>query len=209
MAESKRKPTADMSEKGAAHVYAEALLNAAEKKNAAEEVLEELDTLVDQLFDQQPQLVDVLLDRSVSREKKAHLIRSLFQERATDTFLNFLLVLNDHDRLSLLDAIQAETTEIWNQRQNRIRAKVRSAVPLGEDQLEKLKQQLQESFKKEPMIETEVDPELLGGLVVQVGDWLFDGSTRSRLERIKGHLIESGSHELEDRRDRIGTFGTD
>lgn len=198
--------TSNIANQDAARVYAEALLNTAEQQNAIQDEQEELESLLGEIYQSQPLLAGVMADRSISRERKASMIRSVFEGRASRIFVNLLLILNDHDRLDLLPDIYREYVEALNRREKRIRAHVRSAVELSEEQLEQLKRELREAFQKEPLLETEIDPDILGGLVVQVGDWLFDASVRSRLERMQNHLIESSTHELENRRDRFGTF---
>jgi F-type H+-transporting ATPase subunit delta len=75
-----------------------------------------------------------------------------------------------------------------------MRVTVTTAVPLPDDQRERLRQELREKYKKEPVLTTKVDPALLGGLVVKVGDWLYDASVRTRLTNIRKQLIERGSH---------------
>ena len=55
----------------------------------------------------------------------------------------------------------------------------------------------------EPVLDVQVDPELLGGLVVRVADWQFDGSVRSRLQNLRNQLIENSSHEIQSGRDRF------
>ena len=199
----------DVSGQRIARVYAAALLNAAEKQGKVEEVLDEFDSLVSDLFPAEPQLEAFLSSGAIGRRQKEPLIRSAFQGRASDVFLNFLLVLNDHDRLGMLRAILAEAQELRNQRVGRLRIQVQSAVPLPDDQRERLVQQLREKFQKEPILETRVDPELLGGLVVQVGDWVYDGSVRTQLENIRNQIIERSSHEIQSRRNRFSTANGD
>jgi F-type H+-transporting ATPase subunit delta len=80
---------------------------------------------------------------------------------------------------------------------------VRSAVPLADDQADRLRQQLRESLRLDPVLRTEVDPKLLGGIVVKVGDWLYDASVRARLDSIRKQLIERSSHEIQSGRDRF------
>jgi F-type H+-transporting ATPase subunit delta len=117
--------------------------------------------------------------------------------------VNFLLVLNDHDRLDLLRGIHQAVHELQDERAGKIKVVVRSAVPLPDDQGEQLRQQLRASYHKDPVLQLQVDPELLGGLVVKIGDWLYDASVRRRLDDIQHQLIESGSHEIQSRRDHF------
>jgi F-type H+-transporting ATPase subunit delta len=76
-------------------------------------------------------------------------------------------------------------------------------VPLADDQVEKLRQQLHRAFQREPVLQLRVDPDLLGGVVVRVRDWVYDGSLRTSLLNMHDQLIESSKHELQNRRDRF------
>jgi F-type H+-transporting ATPase subunit delta len=188
-----------------ARTYAQALLDAAEKRGQAQEVLDQLDSLVHDVFAAKPEFEGFLASRAISRKRKPPVIRSAFQGRASDVFLNFLLVLNDHERLDLLRPILSAYRQLYEERTHRVRVRVRSAVPLPDDQRQRLEQELRAAFQREPILETRVDPDLLGGLVVQVGDWVYDGSIRSRLAEIRNHLIESSSYEIQSRRDRFSS----
>src|SRR5262249_56227312 len=80
---------------------------------------------------------------------------------------------------------------------------VRSAAPLDDDQRDRLRRELQETFHLEPLLETEVDPELLGGMLVRVGDWVYDASVRTQLETIRNQIIARSSHEIQSGRNRF------
>ena len=80
---------------------------------------------------------------------------------------------------------------------------MRTAVPLPEDQQERLRQGVRNAMNLEPILETRVEPDLLGGLILKVGDWQFDGSVRTRLDNIRQYLIERSSHEIQSGRDRF------
>jgi F-type H+-transporting ATPase subunit delta len=196
-------PIADVGSRRVARTYAEALLNAAARRNQEREVLEELDSLVRDVFGAMPPLEAFLASRAVSRERKPRVIRSALQGRASEVFLNFLLVLNQHERLDLLRPILAACRDLYDQRHGRMRVLVRSAVPLGDDQRRRLEQELRAAFGREPILQARVEPDLLGGLVVQVGDWRYDGSVRTRLVDIRNQLIARSSHEVQSRRDRF------
>ena len=70
---------------------------------------------------------------------------------------------------------------------------------------ERLAQGLRNAFQLEPVLETRIDPDLIGGLVVRIGDWLYDGSVRNKLEIIRDQIIERSSHEIQSGRDRFCT----
>jgi F-type H+-transporting ATPase subunit delta len=193
----------DVGSQRVARTYAQALLNAAEKRGQAREVLEELESLVHDVFPAMPVLEGLLASRAISRRRKPPVIRSAFQGRASDVFLNFLLVLNDHERLDLVRPILSAYRQLYEERTGQVRVRVRSAVPLPDDQRQHLVERLRAAFAREPILEARVEPDLLGGLVVQVGDWLYDASVRSRLAQIRNQLIERSSYEIQSRRDRF------
>jgi len=195
----------DVDDQRVAKVYAAAFLNAAAKHAQPDSVLEELESLVEDLFRADPQLEMFFSSNAIGRRPKEALIRKVLGGRASDVFVNFLLVLNDHDRLDMLRPILSESRRLQEQRTGKIRVEVRSAVPLPDDQRERLMQQLRETFHREPLLEARVDPELLGGLVVQAGNWLYDASVRTQLEELRTQIIERSSHEIQSGRDRFSS----
>jgi F-type H+-transporting ATPase subunit delta len=176
-----------------APVYAESLLDAAADLNQTDQVLDELAALIDGVLRAAPQLEAFLLSGAASG-RKAEVIRRAFDGRASDLFRNFLLVLIAHRRLDLLRGIREAATELRAEREGRMRVLVTSAVPLRDDQRERLRQQLRARFRKEPVLTARVEPDLLGGVVVRVGDWLYDASVRARLETVRQQIIERGRH---------------
>lgn len=184
-------------------IYAEALYGAAEKQGQAAEVQGELEALVGEVFDRQPRLETYLSSAAIGRERKALVLRQAFQGRASDVLTHFLFVLNDHDRLNVLRAVVVAYRELHDRKTGRVRVRVESAVPLPDDQQERLRQELREALHREPVLQTRVDPDLLGGLVVRVEDRVFDASVRTRLETIRKQLIEKSSHEIQSGRNRF------
>jgi F-type H+-transporting ATPase subunit delta len=197
--------TVDVGSQRIAHTYAEALIHAAEKQNQVPEMLEDLDALVHQVFRANPDLEKFLTSLAVGRDAKRNALRTAFEGRAGDLFTHFLLVVNDHDRLDLLRPILSAYRAEYERRTDRMHVLVRSAVPLADDQRDRLLAELREAYRREPVLETQVDPELLGGLVVRVGDYQYDGSVRTRIDTLRKQLIERSSHEIQSGRDRFGS----
>jgi F-type H+-transporting ATPase subunit delta len=195
----------DVGTQRVARVYAEALLGAATQQGKADEVLEEFETLVGPVFHADLNFEAFFASGAIGRDRKAQVIHSLFDGKASDVFINGLLVLNDHERLDLLRPIAQAYREMRDQRAGRMRVQVSSAIPLAEDQQEKLRQELRAAFDKEPILDVQVDPDLLGGMVVRVGDWLYDHSVRTQLESIRHQLIARSSYEIQSGRDRFST----
>jgi F-type H+-transporting ATPase subunit delta len=198
---------ADVSAQRIAKVYAEALLAAAEKRGQVDAVLEELASLVQDLFKADPQFEKFLASGVISRDRKAATLQKIFQGRASEVVFNFLMVLNKHERLGLLRAVLAAYRELCDARARRIRVQVRSAVPLPSDQRDMLIRDLREVFHLEPVLDEQVDTELLGGMVVRVGDWLYDASVSTALANMQKELIARSSHEIQSRRNRFSDRG--
>src|SRR5262249_12478805 len=168
-----------------------------------EAVLDELDSLIRDLFAADPQFEVFLASGAIGRDQKAKVIRSIFANRASDLFTNFLSVLNHHERLDLLRPLFTAGRALHDQRAHRLRVQVRSAVPLPDDQRDRLIHELRQTFHLEPVLQPQVDPDLLGGMVVRVGDWVYDTSVRTQLETIRNQLIARSSYEIQSGRNRF------
>jgi F-type H+-transporting ATPase subunit delta len=195
--------TANVGAQRIAKVYAEALLNAAQKQGQAEQVLAELESFIVDVFPAEPSLEAFLSSGAIGRDRKAPVIRDVFGPRASEIFTNFLLVLNHRGRLDLLRPILVAARDLADERARRVRVRVRSAVPLPDDQRDRLSKDLRTSLGLEPVLVTDVDPEILGGLVVQVGDWQYDSSIRTQLNTLRNQLIERSNYAIQSRRDRF------
>jgi F-type H+-transporting ATPase subunit delta len=103
----------------------------------------------------------------------------------------------------MLGSVIRQARATLDRRQNRKPVTVRSAVPLDEGQVAAVVEKLSKMVHATPVITLEVDPSLIGGLVVQVGDDVYDASVRTRLERLRGRLIERKTHEIQSRRDHF------
>ena len=183
--------------------YAEALLDAAQKEGQADPALEELAEIVADVFGRFPRFAEVLASERVPAGERDRILGEVFGGRASDLTLRFLRVLNRHGRLGLLRPIVAEARTIWDRRNRRIPVSVRSAVPLGDDQVQALRDRLSGLVAGTPILSVSTDPSLIGGLVVQVGDQLYDASVKSRLALLRHRLIEGKTHEIQSRRDQF------
>ena len=110
--------------------------------------------------------------------------------------LNTLLVINGKGRLSLIREIHTAFARLREEQQNRVDATVTTATALNDEQRQRVIDSIGQRTGKQVTLREHVDPEILGGLVVQVGDERLDGSVASRLGRIERSLYERASQEL-------------
>jgi F-type H+-transporting ATPase subunit delta len=195
----------DASAQRIARVYAEALLEGAQKQNLTEEIQQDLEGLLRDVAGSDPLMRNFFLGGVVGRGARKEALEKAFAGRVNEIFLNFLLVLNDHDRLELLGPIIGAYEKLMVERSGKVVVRVRSAVPLADEYRERLVQQLAQMTRREPILETSVDPSLLGGLVVRVGDYVYDASVRTRLATLRNQLIERSSHAIQTGRDRFSS----
>jgi len=190
-----------------ARVYSAALLDVAENVGLTEAIAEELDGIVGPLFRESKDLEATLSSPVIQRSVKAPLIEKAFRGRVSDVMVNFLLVLNSKDRLSLLSHIAPAYRHLMDARAKRIRVLVRSVLPLTADQTEQLRLTVGHAYGQEPVIISQLDETLLGGMVVQVGDEVFDSSVRTRVNNLRNQLLARSSYEIQVGRDRFSTAG--
>ncbi|MFV0443576.1 MAG: ATP synthase F1 subunit delta [Planctomycetaceae bacterium] len=195
---------ADPSAKAVARVYAQAYLNGAQA-TAANNPLEELTSFYDDVLKPNPQFAELLTSEMTSRDEKVGLIDRVVQPRASQFFTNFLRVLARHERLDLLPLILSEAWGEQERREGKRRVQITSPQPLSETQLGQIRDRLKAALPYEPVLLTETDESLLGGLVIRVGDTIFDGSLRTRLKDLRVRLRERYLHEIQSGRDRFSS----
>jgi F-type H+-transporting ATPase subunit delta len=190
----------DPSAKAVARMYAQAFLNSAGGSQAA---LDEFTSFVDEVLRRFPDFARLLTSEVTGREEKLQLIERIVAPRGTRLFTSFLRVLGRHDRLNLLPLILGEAWLEFERRSGKQRVTVRSAAPLTESQLERVKGRLAATLPYEPIMLPVVDASLIGGLVIQIGDTVHDGSVRTRLKNLGNRLKEKYVHEIQSGRNRF------
>jgi F-type H+-transporting ATPase subunit delta len=192
----------DPSAQAVARVYAEAFLDAASAAGAGD-ALEEFTSFVDDVLAPNHELQAILLSAIVGRDQKIGLIERIVGKTGSQLFTNFLKVLASHERLDLLPLVLSESRTMHEKRTGRGRVQVTTAVELSQDRKDRVLKSLDESLPFEPILETYVKPSLLGGMVIQVGDTVYDSSLRSRLNQMRDRLRQRSLHEIQSGRDRF------
>jgi F-type H+-transporting ATPase subunit delta len=178
-----------MGERTLAKRYARALLSVAREKKVVDKVEDELHGVA-QAWAGSPELRSALGDPSRSREAKRKLLEKLFGGRVSDVTLRFMGLLLEKKRFGLMADIAASYEELSDAAQGIARAKVTAFMPLDDAQRKALVQKLGKLIERQKIevVET-VDPSILGGVIVRVGDQVVDGSVRGRLRALRELLL--------------------
>lgn len=169
--------------------YARALFEMAQAEAIVARVEEELFRLRD-LLKMNPALLEFLKDPNVHRESKRQALIELFQGRVHPLALNALFIISDQDRAGRLQHIIGEFTALADAARNTITGEVITAHGLDDAMLDRLSVALSRRIGKNVLLLRKVDPAILGGAIVKIGDRVVDGSLRGKLNRIKEQLTQ-------------------
>ena len=196
-----------LNEEGAAELarnYAQALLNAADAEGRGEAILGELEELVDDVWSHQPDFARLLISGISDRDRRSQVIREVFEAHTDPILYRFLQVLGARDRLVLLPLVAGSAREIWNRQHNRVPVTIRTARPLDDSLRSTVQAKVAAMLGgASPIVAEEVDPSLIGGLVIQIGDQLYDASVRHRLELVRQSLLRGRVREVRRRNDLV------
>ena len=168
-------------------VYANALFEAARDQNKLEQVGEQLAQLVE-AEGKVPELRELLRNPQLDpRARRAALDDVL--AGSDDLLRNFLLVLADKGRAGQLEEIAKEFERLVAEHEGVVHAELTTAVELSDDEAGKLLQQIEQASGRKVEASRSVDPDLIGGIVLQVGSHRLDASVRGRLERLRRQLV--------------------
>jgi F-type H+-transporting ATPase subunit delta len=168
-------------------VYAGALFEAAQEQGKLESVGEQLAQLVD-AEREVPELRELLRNPQLDPRARRAALEDVLG--GSDELLrNFLLVLADKGRASQLEEIAAEFERLVAAAEGIVHAELTTAVELSDDEADKLLQQIERASGRKVEATRAVDPELIGGIVLQVGSHRLDASVRGRLEGLRRQLV--------------------
>ena len=169
--------------------YAKALVDVAAASNELEAVHQELTTLADGLREHRD-LRRVLANPSILRRDKVQILDGVVLRLALRPLTgSFLRILLEAGRLLALDSVLRAYEALLDERLGRVKAMVTTAVPLGAEVQEHLRQRLEQMTGKTAYLEVKQDPTILGGLVTQMGSLVYDGSLRTRLARLREEMV--------------------
>ena len=188
-----------------AKVYAQAIVEAADRQQCREAVIEELTQLVTEVLPRVDNLIAVLESPRVSVADKASIVNSTLAGKVSTTTLNVMLVLAQHDRLSILPEIVAAVRREVDRREGRHQAVLTTASPIEPNTQTELLRSIEQSLGVSLAATFAVNPDLLGGLVVRVEDTVYDHSVATSLVSLAERLKQRSIHEIQHRRDRLGT----
>ncbi|MBJ6764596.1 ATP synthase F1 subunit delta [Myxococcaceae bacterium JPH2] len=169
--------------------YARALLDVASEAGRTDAVAEQLTSLA-RLFTANAELTDVLLNPAYTADQRGRVVEAVIKTQSglEPSLVNGLRLLVDRSRLAYLPDIARLYRDMADAKAGRVRGQVTSAVPLAPETLAQLKTTLAKLTERDVVLETRVDPALLGGVAAQVGGTLYDGSLRTQLAQMRREL---------------------
>ncbi len=167
--------------------YAGAVVAIAQAEDVLDRVTSELAS-VGRAASGNEELRRVLSDRTVPASRRIGIVEDLLADQASPVTLNVVAMLVGAGRGGDLEAIADEALELAAATRGGAVAEVRSAVALSDEQIDRVAEALSRASGRNVTVHVVVDPEIIGGLTAQIGDAVFDGSVRTRLDKMKERL---------------------
>ncbi len=174
----------------AAKRYAKALFDLAGEQDHLEAIRTDVGDLT-RLLEESPDFARFVSDPTIPADKRSEVLEALLKDRADPLTARFLAFLDSRDRLDQLPGICEVFTALYNEIKGILRVEITSAVPMTAEQVEQVKQRLHVKFGKQIESTESVDPTLLGGFKVRVGDTIHDYSIATQLQTLKQKLINA------------------
>ena len=163
-------------------IYSDVMFELAQEAGLSDVVLEDLEAVGSALEDE-PEFLSLLTLGYMKEEEKTGMMRRVFKGRINDLTLDFLCVLARRNRMNFLHGIGQRYQVLLDEQRHLHRVEVTLAKPPTDEQTEKLKIDLMEAISAEVKLTVNVDPDILGGIVIRKGDLMIDNSVRSILNR--------------------------
>lgn len=188
-----------------ARTYATSLFELVQQQggqSAIESTFAELEDIME-LARSNAQFNEFLSSRILPAKVREESLRRIFGGRASAHVVNFLLVLNQKDRLGHLIPIVAAFDQLMQETFGRVEVDVYTASPISPQELTLIQDRLRRAIGKEPIVHPYTDNSMIGGLKLQIGDQLIDASVATSLRKLREQLAQEGAAQLRARSDSV------
>ncbi len=174
-----------------AQVYARSLFEVAREQGKLDELREQLAQLADAL-DEHRELAVFFFSPYFSTKEKQEALGRVLQD-ADPILLNFLSLLIENHRMPVIFRIREQYQHLWDEENRMLPVEITSAIELDSATTESLAKKIGERAGRTVTLAARVDPDILGGIVVRVGNSILDASIRNRLEQLRRHVAQGAS----------------
>jgi ATP synthase F1 delta subunit len=172
-----------------AEVYARSLFEVASEREVLDAVREQLGQFADALQENRQVAVFFFSPYFSTAEKKEALHKLL--SGPEEVFMNFLETLTERHRMPVVFRIRQRVDEMWEEAHQLLPVQVTSAISLDEQTVRSIGDRIGEQTGREVELSSTVDPDILGGIVLRVGNFILDASIRNRLEQLRKQVAQA------------------
>lgn len=174
----------------AAKRYAKAFFDIASEQGCLEEVRADFQALAT-VVAESVELQGILQAPLVKADKKAEVIKTVFEGKVNKTTLEFVLFLNSKDRVDILADVATVFEDLYYQKINKVKVSITAAFEMAETEVSAICARLKDKLGQDIEAEVMIDPELIGGFKVRVADSVYDLSIKTQLETLKQSIVNS------------------
>ena len=168
--------------------YALALYEVAEQKGKVDEYLGDLREIC-KLIEDNKDFFEVIKHPQIGTKQKKKTFINIFKGKIDEELLSFLLILIEKDRILFLKEKLKEMEKIQLEKLNVLQGIVKTTVQLEENEYNALVEKLEKKYNKEVILKKEIDPEILGGIYVRIGNDVIDGTVKTRLDDLEKLML--------------------
>lgn len=169
--------------------YAEALFELADEENKTSEIYSEIES-INNIILENKNLFDVLRSPFIARKDKKNVINSIFSEMVSNYSKNLLMVLIDNGRTTEFSSIVLSYKEMLNNKNNLSEGIVITAIPLSQEKMSELEEKISARYNKSIKLTNKIDENILGGVLIRIGNEEIDGTIKTRLDGLKEQLSQ-------------------
>jgi F-type H+-transporting ATPase subunit delta len=172
-----------------AQVYARALFEVASEQDVLDRVHDELGAFADAMSQNRELMTFFFSPYFAVTEKKDGLYRAV--TGASPAFTNFLEALIERHRMPVIFRVRTDFNALWDEARKLLPVQITSAIALGEDDVKSLGERIGQQVDRQVQVSADVDPDILGGVVLRVGNVILDASIRNRLEQLRKQVAQA------------------
>ena len=185
-------------------VYAKALLGVAKDAKKMDKLVEEFGQVVG-VFNDLPNFRAAMESPRIEQADKGKMLDKAFKKKCSKDLLNFLKLIADRGRFDCLNSIYGSTVKAHDEMAGRVKATLTTASEVTDKVQKSVAKKLSSILGKEVNLECVVDPEIIGGMVVRVGDTVYDGSVENQLKQVRAKAVQKAVDAFREKLDKFVT----